>query len=363
MGRSLLVALAWALLPLGGIVGCAPARLERHEFMRVQMGVACRVVLYAEDGARARAGAAEAFDRIAALEQVMSDYREDSEASVLTREGVGKFVPVSDDLYGVLAAAEEVSLATDGAFDVTISPVVKLWREARRTGVAPTDEEVRQAWDHVGFTRVLVDRQSVWGERRVAIGREGIWLDFGGIGKGYAAHKAVDLLKERGFPRCMVALAGDIVVGEAPVDEATQDELPGWRIDVRTGLEPDDAAAPARTLVLTNAGVSTSGDSVQFFEIGGVRYAHIIDGRLSRRPMPPTLEDQAFGFRRGATVVSDRGEWADALGTALAILGPEWLEAGEEARLRSLLERFGNAWALVEWDGDGTARSVEAGKR
>lgn len=317
------------------------------------MGVACRVVLYAQDAERARAGAAAAFDRIAGLEQVMSDYREDSEASVLTREGVGRPVAVSEDLYGVLAASEEVSLATGGAFDVTIGPVVKLWREARRTGVAPTEEQLKGAWDLVGFTSVLVDQRAPVGARRVAMDDAGMMLDFGAIGKGYAAQRAVDLLKERGFERCMVAIAGDIVVGDAPVAEDGR-ETEGWRIDVRTGVLKGEGVAgreaSAGTLVLRNAAVSTSGDSEQFFEIGGARYAHIIDGRLARRAMPPTLEDQAFRFRRGVTVVSDRGEWADALSTALAIVGPEWLEGGEEARVRSLLRRFGNAWALVEWD-------------
>lgn len=327
------------------------------------MGVACRVVLYAQDAERARAGAAAAFDRIAALEQVMSDYRDDSEASVLTREGVGRSVAVSEDLYAVLAASEEVSLATGGAFDVTIGPVVKLWREARRTGVAPTEEHLKGAWDLVGFTSVLVDRGAPAGARRVALDDAGMMLDFGAIGKGYAAQRAVDLLKERGFERCMVAIAGDIVVGDAPVDEDER-ATEGWKIQIQTGIGGD--RAEARTLVLRNAAVSTSGDSEQFFEIGGVRYAHIIDGRVARRAAGPTLEDQAFAYRRGVTVVSDRGEWADALSTALAILGPELMESGEEARVRSLLRRFGNAWALVEWESGeagGVVRSVEVGER
>lgn len=337
------------------------------------MGVACRVVLYAQDAERARAGAAAAFDRIAGLEQVMSDYREDSEASVLTREGVGRPVAVSEELYGVLAASEEVSLATGGAFDITIGPVVKLWREARRTGVAPTEEQLKGAWDLVGFTSVLVDRRAPVGARRVAMDDAGMMLDFGAIGKGYAAQRAVDLLKERGFERCMVAIAGDIVVGEAPVDEDGR-ETEGWRIDVRTGVRLGPEArdgevggeASGRTLVLRNAAVSTSGDSEQFFEIAGARYAHIIDGRLARRAVAPTLEDQAFRYRRGVTVVSDRGEWADALSTALAIVGPELMEGGEEARLRSLLARFGDAWAIVEWESrepGGAVRSVEVGER
>ena len=320
------------------------------------MGVESRVVLYAASAKEARDAAAAAFDRIAALEQVMSDYREDSEASRLVREGAGGPVAISDDLFEAMAASEEVSLATGGAFDVTLAPVVRVWREARGTGVAPTDEALGAAWDRVGFTSVLIDRRERAGARTCALDDEGMGLDFGGIGKGFAAQRAVDLLTARGHARCLVALAGDVVVGDAPLDDEGR-EMDGWSIEVETGVGDADK----RMLVLRNAAVSTSGDSEQFFELGGVRYAHIIDGRLARREGTPAREAQAFAFRRGVTVVSDRGEWADALGTALAILGPEWIEAGDEARLRSLLRRFGNAWALVEWEREGLVRSAEAG--
>ncbi|QYK47481.1 MAG: FAD:protein FMN transferase [Phycisphaeraceae bacterium] len=335
-------------------------RLERHEFMRVQMGVQSRIVLYAVDAASARRGAASAFDRIAALEQAMSDYRPDSEASVLARAGAGVMSSVSDELFDVLSVSEEVSHATDGAFDVTIGPVVRLWREARRTGDAPSVERVREAWGRVGFARVELDRGSLAGARRVRMRADGMGLDFGGIGKGFAAQRAVEHLKKSGFPRCLVALAGDVVVGDAPLD-AEGRPAAGWRIDVETGIE----GRAARSLVLRDAAVSTSGDSVQFFEIGGVRYAHIIDGRLSRRAEGVSVEDQRFGYRRGVTVVSERGEWADALGTALAIVGPEWLERGEGERVRSLLERFGGSWALIEWErvSDGGVESVEVGAK
>lgn len=334
--------------------------LERHEFTRVQMGVASRVVLYARDAREARDAAAAAFERIAALERVMSDYQPDSEVSRLTVHPRGESFAMSEDLCTVLAASEEVSLATGGAFDVTIGPVVKLWREARRSGVAPDEAALAGAWERVGFTDLMIDRAT----RRVTLTGTGMEIDLGAIGKGYAAQQAVDLMKERGFTRCLVALAGDIAVGESPLDARTGRPTDGWRIDVRTGVESGEGTEGARTLLLSNAAVSTSGDSEQFFEIDGMRYAHIIDGRLARRASALTLADQAFGYRRGVTVVSDRGDWADALGTALAIVGPEWLtREGGEARVRSLLKRFGNGWALIEWESAGVVRSMEVGAR
>lgn len=335
-------------------IAAAAGELRRFEYTRVQMGVESRVVLYAESADAAREAAAAAFARIAELEGVMSDYRPDSELSRLTSFPAGSVIALSDDLYGVLGAAEEVSLASGGAFDVTIGPVTKLWREARRTGALPDEAILAEAWTRVGFTNLMIDRST----HQAMMAEPGMSLDAGGIGKGYAAQQAVELLRERGFGRCMVALAGDIVAGAPPIDESTGIEREGWRIEVRTGLDEKEP----RTIMLSNAAVSTSGDSEQFFEIGGVRYAHIIDPRPARFPaFVPTLGGQSFTSARGVTVVSSRGEWADALDTALAIVGPEWLGVdGGEGRVASLLRRFGGGAAIIEWrDGmSGTTRSV-----
>lgn len=320
------------------------------------MGVESRIILYARNPDKARAAAAAAFDRIAAIEQALSDYRPESEASRLTQSPPRTTVPISEDLYQAIAAAEEVSLATGGALDITISPVVRIWREARRTGIPPTNEALESAWSKVGFTSVLIDRRASPGRRTAALDDAGLALDFGAIGKGFAAQRAADLLRSRGFPRSLVALAGDIVANDPPLDEHHR-PTQGWRIAIHTGLSDD----PAPTLILRNAAVSTSGDAEQFFTIGATRYAHIIDGRLARRSVPPTLEDHAFRHRRAATVVSARGEWADALGTALTVLGPEWIEQNNQPRLRSLLKRFGNAWASIEWEHNGAVRTERIG--
>lgn len=324
------------------------------------MGVQARIILYAQSEPAARDAAAAAFDRIAALEQVMSDYRPDSELSQLTQNPPQQLLRLTADLYEVLAISEEVSLATAGAFDITIGPVVKLWREARRTGIAPDQPALDAAWAAVGFTYLNLDRFT----HTATLAVPGMSLDLGGIGKGYAAQRAADLLRENGIERHLVALAGDIVVGDPPLDSQTGEPSPGWRIDIHTGLgegpNPHEHP-PERALLLSNAAVSTSGDSEQFFELGGVRYAHIIDARPARsHTHTPTLSDQAFTSRRAVTVIASRGEHADALGTAIAIIGPEWLETDQGVhRIASVLRRFSAHAAIIEWrDAPGTGDAV-----
>lgn len=323
------------------------------------MGVQARIVLYAESPAAARDAAAAAFDRIAALEQVMSDYRPDSELSRLTQNDPQVVVPLSPDLYSVLAIAEEVSLATAASFDVTIGPVVKLWREARRTGLTPDQPSLDAAWAAVGFTYLMLDRST----HTATLAVPNMSLDLGGIGKGFAAQHASDLLRERGINRHLVSLAGDIVVGQPPLDSQSNEPLPGWRIDIHTGL--DDKPAERAALLLSNAAVSTSGDAEQFFELEGVRYAHIIDARPSRsHTQTPTLADQAFTSRRAVTVIAARGEHADALGTALAIIGPEWLQTDQGThRIASVLRRFNARAAIIEWRDNPTADADPAPHR
>lgn len=304
------------------------------------MGVQTRIVLYAEDERTARDAAARAFDRIAALEQVMSDYRPDSELSLLGGHEGGDRVPVSAELFEVLTSAALVSEASEGAFDVTIGPLVKLWREARRTGTLPEQVAIDRAWSGVGYTNLRLDR--FW--QTAKFSASGMGLDLGGIGKGFAAQRASDTLSGAGHTRHLVAMAGDIVVGDEPPGAE------GWRIDVETGLGTTDAR-DKRTLLLVNGAVSTSGDSAQFFEIGGVRYAHLIDARSARiLDHAPTMADQAFTSSRGATVIASRGEFADAIGTALAIIGPEWLERpGGTERVEAMLKRLDAQAAIVEW--------------
>lgn len=295
------IAHAWTamFLVVATLAGCGSP--QRFEFTRIEMGVQCRVVIYGTDRASTENAAAGAFAEVARLDAIMSDYRADSELSRLSASDPGTAVHVSPDLYSILVTAQEISRASDGAFDVTVGPLVTLWRTARRAQRLPTAEEVAAARERVGWKRIQLDAH----HHAVQLARSGMKLDLGAIAKGYAAQRAVDLLRTRGFPRSLVALSGDIVVGDAPPGK------PGWTI----------ATPEGGPLVLQRVGVSTSGDDRQYVEIDGMRYAHIVDVRTGLG---------VVGHRATCTVIAPRGEWADALSTTGYVLGREgW--AGLEA--------------------------------
>ena len=172
------------------------AELQRFEFSQRHMGTSFRLLFYAFDDKVANAGAAAAFDRVARLDSVFSDYDSESEimrlcsnSAAYAKDSAG--VPVGDDLWRVLTASQELSCRSDGAFDITVGPLTKLWRRARRQHALPAIAELAAARTLVGYQRVeLVEvNQSVrFGDSVV---ENSVRMDFGGIAKGYAADAAL----------------------------------------------------------------------------------------------------------------------------------------------------------------------------
>jgi FAD:protein FMN transferase len=266
------------------------------------MGVQTRIVIYAPDGPTASRGAAAAFDEIARLDGMMSDYRPDSELIRLCSHADGVFHPVSPELFEVLAIAEQVSRRSDGAFDVTVGPATLLWRESRKSGSLPAPGRLAAVLDLIDWRLVrLLPRDGA-----VALERAGMRLDLGGIAKCYAAERALGVLRRGDLPRSLVALAGDLAVGECPPD------TDGWRI----AITAEKSGVPIGTLTVHETCVSTSGDTEQFVEIEGHRYSHIID--------PKTGLGTEGG--RIVTIVAPSGAVADALATAACVVEPDRIE-------------------------------------
>jgi FAD:protein FMN transferase len=271
------------------------------------MGLPVRVVLHAPGGEAARLAATAAFARIAILDQMMSDYRADSELRRL--EGrTGEWIPVSSELYEVFDRALQISEATEGAFDPSIGPLVALWHTARKTGRLPDARSVEAARAAVGWRGVRLDAS----RRAIRLERSGMRLDLGGIAKGYILQEARRALRLHGVTRTLIESGGDIVVGDAPPGQ------PGWRIDVGTAA-PEFGARASR---LVDAAVATSGPTFQYAEIEGVRYSHIIDPRTGLGVTSPVI----------ARVIANDAATADGLATALTILGEE--------RVAAIRERF-----------------------
>jgi FAD:protein FMN transferase len=262
------------------------------------MGVEARLVLYSPAESAAIEAAEAAFARIKALEQCMSDWRATSELSHLCERAGLEAVVVSQDLFDVLARANEIAEASDGAFDVTVAPLVKLWRAARKSGTLPSDADLERARALVGWHDLKLDREHL----RAQLTRAGMRLDLGAIGKGVACDRALRVLRDHGVSSALVQMGGDLACSDAPPDR------PGWTVDLAAGA----ATSHGERLAVSNRCVSTSGDTEQFVEIGGQHYSHVVDPRTGL----------ALTSRVRVIVLAPDGATADALSTAIGVLGP-----------------------------------------
>jgi thiamine biosynthesis lipoprotein len=283
-----------------------PARADnpaprRFTFTEPHMGTRFRIIVYAADEATANRASKAAFARIAALDRSMSDYHSTSELMRLCAKAGGDPVKVSDELFFVLTKADAVSRCSDGAFDVTVGPVVRLWRLSRRTQKLPDPDKLKKALALVGYRNVRLDPKA----RTVQLLKPGMQLDLGGIAKGYAADEALAVLKKHGITRALVAAGGDVAVSGPPPGKE------GWDVAIAP-LDADEAKNP-RHLLLRNAAVSTSGDAEQYVEIDGKRYSHIVDPKTGL----------GLVGRMSVTVVAPNGITSDSMTKVVAVLGPE----------------------------------------
>jgi FAD:protein FMN transferase len=276
--------------------------LNRYEFDQPQMGVPFRIVLYAPNQSSANLAAASAWNRIKQLNDMMTDYDSDSELSRLSQSsGQGRAVRVSHDLWVVLQRAQSLAERSGGAFDVTVGPCVNLWRQARREEKLPDSERLARARLAVGYKKVKLDPAG----GTVTLLAPDMRLDLGGIAKGYAVDQALHILSRMGVGSALVSGGGDLAVSGPPPGKR------GWLVE----LPPLDAsnAPPARYVLLSHAGLSTSGDLFQRLEINGKRYSHIIDPQTGIG-----LTDHSL-----VTVIAPDDFTADSLTKVMSVLNPK----------------------------------------
>ncbi len=271
---------------------CLPLRLplmaEKFERVEPHMGTLFRITVDAPDVDVAHAAFDAAFARVHELDEILSDYKPRSELMRLSTTPTR----ISRDLFAVLAASQRLAIQTGGAFDITVGPVIQLWRNARRDKVLPASAAITGALSRTGYAKLILDAAM----QTAYLTQPGMQLDSGGIAKGYAADEALLVLRNLGLPNALVAASGDLTIGKQPMTIA---------------VEP--AAGFRRRITLASQAVSTSGDTEQFLEIGGKRYSHIID--------PST--GQALTTRIGVTIVAPQGITADSLATAICVMGPD----------------------------------------
>jgi thiamine biosynthesis lipoprotein len=289
--------------PAGSSLATPGQRLPAScvEESRVAMGCTCTVRACGGETAALRAAAAAALDEVDRLDWLLSHYRRDSPLSRVNRDAASGPVAVEPELLDLLAECLRWSRESDGAFDVTVGPLMKAWGFFQDEMRVPSKDDLARALEVVGYRRVVLDREA----GTVRFERPGVELDLGGIGKGYALDRAVAVLRGRGVSSALVNLGGSSVYGlGAPPGSAA------WEVGIQ---DPTHPSRTARTVALRDRALSVSGGYGRSFVKDGVTYGHILDPR-SGEPVRGVL---------GVAVLSDSGTAGDALDNVLFVLGPE----------------------------------------
>jgi len=249
------------------------AAAQEPELLRLQesadaMGATYTVEIYGYDRDKMEAAANAALDETRRLDEMLSNYRPESEWSVVNRLASTRPVETSPELFRLLAACLEYSRESEGAFDITVGPLMKVWGFYKDSGHLPHRAEVSAALAKVGYRHVHLDE----GAHTVQFDRAGVELDPGGIGKGYAVDRMVDILRQNGVTTALVAGSGSSIYGMG----APPSEPRGWRINIKNPWSPSKTAVE---LYLKDESISTSGSYEKFFRAEGRIYAHIMDPR------------------------------------------------------------------------------------
>jgi thiamine biosynthesis lipoprotein len=293
------------------------------------MGCTATVRACGPDAAALGVLVGEALDEIDRIDRLMSHYRRDSPLSRLNREAASGPVAVEPELFAFLAECLRSCRESDGAFDVTVGPLMKAWGFFRDEGRVPSEDEVARALQVVGCRHVVLDPIA----GTVRFDHPGVELDPGGIGKGYAVDRVVALLRRRGVASALVNLGGSSVYGlGAPPGKKA------WEIGIQ---DPTHPARTAVTVPLRDRALSVSGGYERFFEKDGVTYSHIMDPRTGR-PVQGVLS---------VAVLTGSATGGDALDNILFVLGPKASRSylgrmpGAEALL--FLPKGGGGWRLT----------------
>jgi thiamine biosynthesis lipoprotein len=255
------------VLVLSGAVA-ADQELLRLEKSADAMGSTYTIEMYGFDRIQMEAAADAAFDEVRHLDELLSNYKPESEWSQVNRHAAEKPIKVSPELFRLLSACMRYSRESEGAFDITVGPLMKVWGFYKGSGHLPHRAEVAAALTKTGYRHVHLDEaaQTVWFDR------PGTEIDPGGIGKGYAVDRMVDVLRQKGVVTALVAGSVSSIYGMGSPPR----EPRGWRVEIR---DPRDSSKTVAEVFLKDMSMSTSGSYEKFFRAEGKTYAHIMDPR------------------------------------------------------------------------------------
>jgi thiamine biosynthesis lipoprotein len=283
-----------------GLSACSRRELRKYEDSRTLMGTQVSIVVYCEDAQKAAAAMKAAFARVAELDLLMSKQRPDSEISRLNAAPSGR-AKVSPDTFAVIDRALDYGKTTQGAFDVTVEPLLALWWKAEAEQSLPTAAAMKRALSLVGYDHIVLHPES----SEVGFSRPGMRIDVGGIAKGYIVGQAVAALKAHGIGRALVTAGGDMfALGANP-------RRGGWLVGIRDPLKPEENI---RYIEAADRAISTSGHYMRFYTVRGKKYSHIVDPRTGY----PAGNDVV-----SVTIIGPDGTATDALTKSAAVLGPE----------------------------------------
>lgn len=286
--------------------GQPAAAAETYLLQLGRRAMACQFEVFFNAGQNAQASdlALEALDLIDRLEEQMTVFRDTSEISRINRLAAGRPVEVEPRLFRLLSRASALHRETEGAFDITSGPLTKSWGFFRRAGAVPTAADLAEALAHVGGEGLELDEATA----TVRLLKPGMELNLGAIGKGYALDRVAELLLASGIEHFLWHGGQSSVLARGACGPSAGDG--GWMVDLRHPLRPERSAVEIR---LRDRALGTSGAGTQFFRHGGRRYGHILDPR-SGWPAEGVFS---------TTVVTSQAADADALATALYVLGPD----------------------------------------
>lgn len=284
---------------MAGFILPAQSQLHRFSFTEPKMGSPFTIIFYTSDSFHANSTVQHCFTLVDSLVNIFSDYIDSSELNrVCARAGTGVWFHCSVPLFEILLTAQRAYTISGHRFDISVGPLTRLWRKARKEKLFPDSTVIHEKKFLTGFNKVELNTSS----RSVRLLQTGMQLDLGGIAQGYIAQKVINYLKTNGIHIALVDVSGDIACIGKPSGKK------GWTVAINLP-ESKEELLP-NNLLITNQAVTTSGDVYQFMEHDGKRYSHIVD----------PVTGYGITSQRNVTVIAGDGTTADWLTKACSLL-------------------------------------------
>jgi thiamine biosynthesis lipoprotein len=306
-----------------------PQQLHRYEASRMSMACEYAIEAYGRDADALPRIVDEAFDEVDRIDRLMSHYKANSPLSRVNREAAQHPVAVEPELFDFIVDAMRYHRESDGAFDITVGPLMKAWGFFQGDGRVPSENELAAARRHVGGAHVMLNPIS----KTIGFDESGVELDLGGIAKGYAVDRVVGLLRRQQIAAALISAGGSTIYGLGAPPGAD-----GWQVELQDPIDPRKVAF---AIELKDRAFSVAGSSEKAFEAGGVRYSHIMDPRTGR-PVQGVLS---------VAVLASSGTAGDALDNAFFVLGPArsraYLNGLHDTEAMFFLPDVSRGWTVV----------------